>query len=93
MGEPIFAASSQHALTSLCEVRPGRARVWACSACGHLRGEELPDTGAYYESDYRILLNHDDEDQIYEVRGDAPRRRYRSARSLPRSATYAATMR
>lgn len=70
MGEPIFEASSQHALTSLCEVRPGRARVWACSACGHLRGEELPDTGAYYESDYRILLNHDDEDQIYEVRGE-----------------------
>jgi SAM-dependent methyltransferase len=31
-------------------------------------GDELPDTSAYYETDYRILLDHDDEDQIYEVR-------------------------
>lgn len=70
MGGPIFEASSQQALTSLCELRPGRARVWVCRACGHLRGEALPDTSAYYESDYRILLNHEDEDQIYEVRGE-----------------------
>jgi SAM-dependent methyltransferase len=33
-------------------------------------GDELPDTLGYYETDYRILLDHDDEDQIYEVRDD-----------------------
>lgn len=30
----------------------------------------MPDTAAYYESDYRILLSQDDEDQIYEVYDD-----------------------
>jgi SAM-dependent methyltransferase len=70
LGQPIFDAGSDQALTSLCELRPGCARVWACGACGHLRGEALPDTSAYYESDYRILLDQDDEDQIYAVQDE-----------------------
>jgi SAM-dependent methyltransferase len=70
LGDPIFEAASGQALTSLCEVRPGTTRVWACHACGHLRGDALEDTEAYYESEYRILLDQEDEDQIYEVHGD-----------------------
>jgi hypothetical protein len=69
LGAPLFEAGSDQALTSLCELRPGRTRVWECAQCTHLCGEALPDTGAYYETDYRILLDHDDEDQIYETRG------------------------
>jgi SAM-dependent methyltransferase len=70
MGPPIFDADSDRALTSLCELRETRTRVWACAACGHLRGEALPDTKEYYESQYRILLDQDEEDQIYTVQGD-----------------------
>lgn len=70
LGTPLFEAGSDQALTSLCELRPGRTRVWECPACTHLRGEEMADTSAYYESDYRILLDHDEEDQIYEKHGD-----------------------
>lgn len=70
LGAPLYEAPSDQALTSLCELRPGRVRVWLCPTCGHLRGEALPDTRDYYESDYRILLDHDDEDQIYEVQGE-----------------------
>lgn len=70
LGAPLYEAPSDQALTSLCELRPGRVRVWLCPACGHLCGEALPDTRDYYESDYRILLDHDDEDQIYEVQGE-----------------------
>jgi SAM-dependent methyltransferase len=70
LGEPIYTASSEQSLTSLCELRAGRTRVWACDDCGHLRGEALPDSDAYYETAYRISLDHEDEDQIYEVRGD-----------------------
>lgn len=70
LSEPLYEASSNQALTSLCELRPGRVRVWLCPSCGHLRGEALPDTRNYYESDYRILLDHDDEDQIYEVQAE-----------------------
>lgn len=70
LGAPIFEATSGQALTSLCEVRPGTSRVWACPTCGHLRGDALEDTEAYYESEYRILLDQEDEDQIYEVQGE-----------------------
>lgn len=67
LGEPIYQAHSDQALSTMSELHSSRLRVWACGACGHLCGEPLPDTKGYYESDYRILLDHDDEDQIYEV--------------------------
>jgi hypothetical protein len=70
LAEPIFTSDSETALTSLCELRPGQVRVWSCSHCGHLLGDAMPDTEQYYETDYRILLDHDDEDQIYETHGD-----------------------
>lgn len=65
---PIYDAGHERALTSLCEQRTGRTRVWSCARCAHLRGEELVDNAAFYASGYRILLDHDDEDQIYEMR-------------------------
>lgn len=70
LGSPIYQGGAHQSLTSLCELREGRIRVWSCPACAHLCGESLPDTKAYYESDYRILLDQDDEDQIYEVHGE-----------------------
>jgi SAM-dependent methyltransferase len=70
LGDPIYTSPSDHVLTSLCELRPGSKRVWLCSDCGHLRGEALPDTEKYYATDYKILLDQEDEDQIYEVLGE-----------------------
>jgi SAM-dependent methyltransferase len=40
--------------------------VWSCSECGHIMTAQLFDTNQYYAEDYKILLDHDDEDQIYE---------------------------
>ena len=67
LGSPLYEAPPGGSLTSLCERREGQVRVWRCASCGHLRGEPLQDERSYYQSDYRILLDHDDEDQIYEV--------------------------
>ena len=69
LGDPIYASKSDHVLTSLCELRAGIKRVWCCSSCGHLRGDALEDTVSYYATDYKILLNEEDEDQIYEATG------------------------
>ncbi|NVZ61190.1 class I SAM-dependent methyltransferase [Pseudomonas gingeri] len=66
--KPIYAANSNQSLTSLCELRDGQVNVWSCPACSHLRSEAFADTVAYYESDYKILLSEEEEDQIYEVR-------------------------
>lgn len=69
LGDPIYTSASTQALSSLNQVHATPLRVWCCVRCGHLRGEPLPDTQQYYESDYRILIDHDDEDQIYDTQG------------------------
>lgn len=66
----IYRSGNGRSLTSLCEVMPGEVRVWSCRSCSHLFGQPLPDTDAFYDTDYKILLAHEDEDQIYEVKGD-----------------------
>jgi len=68
LGEPIYSSRFDTALTSLCEQRPGKVQVWSCPNCSHLCGRPLDQTESYYASEYRILLDHDEEDQIYEVR-------------------------
>ncbi|NMY52319.1 class I SAM-dependent methyltransferase [Pseudomonas sp. WS 5011] len=68
VGKPIYSASSNQSLTSLCELRDGKVNVWSCPVCSHLLSEAFADTVAYYESDYKILLSEEEEDQIYEVR-------------------------
>ncbi len=63
---PLYTATSERALTSLCQIREGRVEIWACEDCGHLFGKALADVGNFYEQDYKILLNQEDEDQIYD---------------------------
>lgn len=83
LGEPIYQPEAWHSLTSMCSSHDGAASVWACPNCGHLRGEALPDTDTFYDVEYRISLDHEDEDQIYEVRGqDILYRTQHQARTL-----------
>ena len=70
LGAPLYESESVHSLTSLCELADTRARVWSCPACTHLRSARMPDQTGYYATEYRISLGAEDEDQIYEVRGD-----------------------
>lgn len=94
LGRHIFEARSRRSLTSLCTLRDGRVRVWHCDACGHLQGEPLADERHYYETEYRILLNDVEEDQIYEIadgtpvyRADHQTRTLLEKLSLPNNAT------
>lgn len=66
----IYDAHSEQSLTSLCQLYPANTQVWFCESCGHILSNALQQTEQYYASDYKILLNHDDEDQIYEVIND-----------------------
>lgn len=64
---PIYDSHSAQSLTSLCQLYPYTTQVWFCENCGHILSNSLADTEQYYAKDYKILLNHDDEDQVYEV--------------------------
>lgn len=66
----LYESVDMNSLTSLCQVRSGVTRVYACGRCAHLQTEEMADAASFYESDYDILVNSEEEDQIYEVKPD-----------------------
>ncbi|WP_417425565.1 class I SAM-dependent methyltransferase [Hoeflea sp.] len=66
----IYHSRTQTSLSSLCQVLPGAKLVSHCRECGHLIGNGVADAESFYELEYRILLDDEDEDQIYEVRDD-----------------------
>jgi SAM-dependent methyltransferase len=68
--ELLFESESNLSLTSLCEIRAERLRTWLCLQCSHLQGVPIENLDRYYDVEYRILLNDDDEDQIYDVRDE-----------------------
>ena len=67
---PLYESEGANSLTSLCQVRSGATRVYACGRCAHLQTEEMVDAASFYEIDYDILINSEEEDQIYEVKPD-----------------------
>src|SRR5690348_11552768 len=66
--QPVYVGPPSLSITSLCEIRPGRTEVFFCNRCGHLQTTPLSEIDAYYESQYRILLDSDDEDQLYKIK-------------------------
>lgn len=66
--EPVFRSACRSSLTSLCEIRPDETVVRFCQNCGHTQTDELTNAAEFYDQDYRILVDSDDEDQLYEIR-------------------------
>ena len=64
---PVYRSAREVAITSLCEVRNTRIEVLFCRSCGHLQTECLSDLSSYYDQDYKILIDSEDEDQLYAV--------------------------
>jgi SAM-dependent methyltransferase len=67
LGPPVYCSPGGTSITSLAEVRPGRTEVRYCDACGHLLTPPLAELESYYESEYRLLLDAEDDDQLYTV--------------------------
>ena len=74
--ERLYRTERPLSITSLAEVREITTEVSLCARCGHIQTPPVEDLEQYYESDYRILLDSDDEDQLYSVENG--RRVYRS---------------
>lgn len=67
---PLYESASDLAVTSLAQIAQMKTRVWLCEHCSHLNTDPMPDQQGFYEFDYQISIGSDDEDQVYEVRGD-----------------------
>jgi SAM-dependent methyltransferase len=64
---PVYRSSSAVSITSLCDVLARPTEVYFCRACGHLQTPELPDLAAYYDEQYKILVESEEEDQLYDI--------------------------
>ncbi len=65
--EKVYESTDLKSLTSLCTVYEGETRVYFCHYCGHLQSVEINNIDDYYDHDYDILVESEEEDQMYEV--------------------------
>jgi len=75
LADPLYVSPTDVSMTSLALPRPGKTRVYFCDACAHVQTEPLPDVERFYESEYRILLDSEEQDQLYAI--DAGRKIFR----------------
>jgi SAM-dependent methyltransferase len=68
LAEPLYEGGRHSSLTSLCTVQDQETRVFACARCGHVQTPPLRDLDEYYSSAYRILIESEEEDQLYVIR-------------------------
>ena len=66
-GQPLFVSPSDISITSLCEIIPKSTKVYLCDYCGHLQTIELDDINDYYDKEYKILIDSEEEDQLYKL--------------------------
>lgn len=69
-GEPVYVSSEPVSLTSMSTILKQGTEVHVCRGCGHVQTPPLEDLDEYYSSTYEILIDSEEEDQIYEIRGD-----------------------
>lgn len=67
---PVAFAAPAPGMTSLSTLLSSKTEVWVCEACGHAQSPDLPDVQAFYDHEYKISLQSEDHDQLYERRGD-----------------------
>lgn len=80
LGMPIYRSAENRSLTSLCRIYPATTEVFSCDVCGHLQTRAIANVDDFYDYDYDILTDSEEEDQIYEVRDG--QRIYRTAHQV-----------
>lgn len=69
-GQPVYVSNGDQSITSMSQIIAGKTEVFFCNECGHLQTTPLPNLNTYYEDQYRILLNSEEEDQLYRIDGE-----------------------
>ena len=60
----VYKSDKEVSVTSLCDIVPKQTLVYFCSRCGHLQTSQMEDAGSYYDTEYDILIDSEDEDQL-----------------------------
>src|SRR3990167_3859661 len=67
LDDKLYDSGNAKSLTSLCAAHEGRTQVYFCQGCAHVQSVAMSDIDAYYDDSYDILVDSEEEDQIYEV--------------------------
>lgn len=67
LADKLYDSGSAKSLTSLCTAHEGRTQVYVCQGCAHVQSVAMDNIDAYYDDSYDILVDSEEEDQIYEV--------------------------
>ena len=67
LGNPTFVSSGNWSITSLCTVSQTPCKVHFCPCCGHLQTPAMAGIEQYYDTEYRILIDSEEEDQLYRI--------------------------
>lgn len=63
--ELIYRSGDLPSVNSLSEMIRNETWVYYCMACGHMQTPSIENLEEYYDSQYKILINSEDEDQLY----------------------------
>ena len=64
---PIYRSVNNKSITSLSKVRDQPALVYFDETIGHLQTQELEDVDAYYNEEYKIYNQSEEDDILYKV--------------------------
>jgi 2-polyprenyl-3-methyl-5-hydroxy-6-metoxy-1,4-benzoquinol methylase len=76
LDQPVYRSPGDLSVTSICELYSFRIEVYYCPRCTHLQTPQLTDLEAYYDHSFKMLVDTEEEDHLYEVAGDQRVYRY-----------------
>lgn len=65
---PIYNSINNISVTSSSEIYSGYTIVYFCEQCGHLQTPEIENVDEYYDKSYKVLIESDEEDQLYQIK-------------------------
>ncbi len=68
----VYEATAAESITSMCVNADKPTHVYYCKYCTHVQTLEYGSESDYYDNSYNILIDNEEEDQIYEVKNGEP---------------------
>jgi len=65
---PAYESQSATSISSLGAILKGSTSVYHCDTCAHIQTTELDNLTDYYDKNYMLLVESEDQDQIYCIR-------------------------
>ena len=78
----IYASNGEFSITSLCQIKKLKTEVYFCDFCGHIQSNEIPNVEEFYDKEYKILVDSEEEDQLYEIKDNKKVFRYEHQKNV-----------